>query len=40
MLDPIDVREFLLLSGAILAVLFAGAIVLAGMAPLFLPLCG
>src|SRR5688572_30241408 len=40
MLDPVDVREFLLLSGATLAALFAGAIVFAGIAPLFLPLCG
>jgi hypothetical protein len=40
MLDPIDVREFLLLGGVILAVLFAGAIVFAGIAPLFLPVCG
>jgi hypothetical protein len=32
-------REFLALSGALLAVLFTGAIILAGMSPFFLPLC-
>lgn len=38
-LDPPQTREFLVLGGAILAALFAGAIVLAGLSPLFLPLC-
>jgi hypothetical protein len=38
-LDPPQTREFLALSGATLAPLFAGAIVLAGISPLFLPLC-
>jgi hypothetical protein len=38
-LDPPQTREFLVLSGAILAPLFAGTIVLAGISPLFLPLC-
>jgi hypothetical protein len=38
--EAAHVREFLLLSGAVLAVLFAGAIVVAGIAPLFVPLCG
>ncbi|MDF3052256.1 MAG: hypothetical protein K0S19_361, partial [Geminicoccaceae bacterium] len=31
--------EFLALSGALLAVLFTGAILLAGVSPVFLPLC-
>ncbi len=38
-LDPPQVREFLVRSGAILAALFAGVIILSGMAPLFLPMC-
>ncbi|HEV8456383.1 MAG TPA: hypothetical protein VGQ24_15935 [Gemmatimonadales bacterium] len=38
-LDPPSTRGFLALNGAILAVLFAGAIVLAGISPLFLPMC-
>lgn len=38
-LDPANVREFVALSGAGLAALFAGAIVLTGIAPLFLPTC-
>jgi hypothetical protein len=32
-------QEFLALSGALLAVLFTGAILLAGVSPFFLPLC-
>jgi hypothetical protein len=39
LLEPAHVREFLLLSGAVLATLFAGAIVVTGIAPLFVPLC-
>jgi len=38
--EAAQVQEFLLLSGAVLAALFAGAIVFAGIAPLFVPLCG
>jgi hypothetical protein len=38
-LDPANVREFLALAGAALAALFAVAIVLTGIAPLFLPTC-
>jgi hypothetical protein len=38
-LDPGSVPEFLAISGAVLAVLFTGAIIMAGMSPLFLPLC-
>jgi hypothetical protein len=38
-LDPGPVPEFLAISGAVLAVLFTAAIVMAGMSPLFLPLC-
>jgi hypothetical protein len=38
-LDPPQTREFLALSGAMLAALFTGAIVLAGISPLFLPMC-
>jgi hypothetical protein len=33
------VPQFLAISGAVLAALFTGAIILAGMSPLFLPLC-
>jgi len=39
LLDPMRIRGFLTLSGVLMAVLFAGAIVLAGMSPLFLPMC-
>jgi hypothetical protein len=39
-LDPPQVRGFLVLSGALLAALFTGAIILSGIAPLFLPMCG
>jgi hypothetical protein len=38
--ESAHVREFLLFSGAVLAALFAGAIVVTGIAPLFVPLCG
>ena len=38
-LDPGPVPEFLAISGAVLAVLFTGAIIMAGMSPFFLPLC-
>jgi hypothetical protein len=38
-LDPGPVPEFLAVSGAVLAVLFAGAIIMAGISPFFLPLC-
>jgi hypothetical protein len=38
-LDPGPGPEFLAISGAVLAVLFTAAIVMAGMSPLFLPLC-
>jgi hypothetical protein len=38
-LDPGPVPEFLAISGAVLAVLFTAAIVMAGISPLFLPLC-
>lgn len=40
LLDPRRVHGFLTLSGAFLSILFAAAIVLAGMSPLFLPMCG
>jgi hypothetical protein len=39
LLDPMRIRGFLTLSGVLMAVLFAGAIILAGVSPLFLPLC-
>ena len=39
LLDTANVREFLALAGAALAALFAGAIVLTGVSPLFLPTC-
>ena len=38
-LDPAPVPEFLAISGSVLAVLFTGAIIMAGMSPFFLPLC-
>jgi hypothetical protein len=38
-LESANVREFLALVGAALAALFAGAIVLTGISPLFLPTC-
>jgi hypothetical protein len=38
--DLTQAREFLALSGALLAMLFTGAILLAGLSPLFLPMCG
>jgi hypothetical protein len=37
--DPTQAREFLALSGAIIAPLFVGAILLAGISPLLLPMC-
>lgn len=40
LLDPMRMRGFLTLSGVLMAVLFAGAIILAGMSPLLLPMCG
>jgi hypothetical protein len=40
LLDPRRMHGFLSLSGALLSILFAAAIVLAGMSPLFLPMCG
>jgi hypothetical protein len=40
LLDPIRMRGFLTLSGVLMAALFAGAIILAGMSPLLLPMCG
>lgn len=39
LLDPVRIRGFLTLSGVLMAVLFTGAIVLAGMSPLLLPMC-
>ena len=39
LLDPMRIRGFLTLSGVLMAVLFTGAIVLAGMSPLLLPMC-
>ena len=39
LLDPMRIRGFLSLSGVLLAVLFTGAIVLAGISPLLLPMC-
>jgi hypothetical protein len=38
-LDAFQTREFLTLSGVMLAPLFAGTIVLAGISPLFLSMC-
>lgn len=40
LLDTANVREFLALAGAAMAALFAAAIVLTGISPLFLPTCG
>ena len=40
LLDPTRIPGFLTLSGALLSILFAVAIVLAGMSPLILPMCG
>ena len=37
--DSANVREFLALTGAAMAALFAAAIVLTGISPLFLPTC-
>jgi hypothetical protein len=37
--DAVPTREFFLLSGVVLAVLFTGAIMLAGLSPLLLPMC-
>lgn len=39
LLDPQRIRGFLTLSGVLMAVLFAGAIILAGMSPFLLPMC-
>ena len=39
LLDPERVREFLALSGVVLAALFVAAIIMSGISPLFLPLC-
>jgi hypothetical protein len=39
LLDPMRIRGFLTLSGVLMAVLFTGAIILAGMSPLILPMC-
>jgi hypothetical protein len=39
-LDPRRMHGFLSLSGALLSILFVAAIVLAGLSPLFLPMCG
>jgi hypothetical protein len=39
LLDSANVREFLAIAGAALGALFAGAIVLTGISPLFLPTC-
>lgn len=38
-LDPPAVTGFLSVGGAMLAALFCGAIVITGIAPLFLPMC-
>ena len=39
-LDASRVRQFLVLGGALMAALFTGAIILSGIAPLFVPICG
>jgi hypothetical protein len=39
LLDVDHLREFLAFSGALLAALFVAAIIMAGISPLFLPLC-
>jgi hypothetical protein len=39
-LDPPESRAFIALGGALLSVLFAGAILMAGVSALFLPMCG
>jgi hypothetical protein len=39
LLDPVRIRGFLTLSGVLMAVLFTGAIILAGISPLLLPMC-
>jgi hypothetical protein len=38
--DLTQAVEFVVLSGALLAMLFTAAILLAGLSPLFLPMCG
>lgn len=40
LLDPMRMPGFLTLSGVLMGVLFAGIIILAGMSPLLLPMCG
>jgi hypothetical protein len=40
LLDSADVRDFLALAGVALSALFAAAIIMTGIAPLFLPTCG
>ena len=39
LLDPMRMRGFLTLSGVLMALLFTGAILLAGISPLLLPMC-
>jgi hypothetical protein len=39
LLDPVRIRGFLTLSGVLMSIQFAGAIILAGISPLFLSMC-
>ena len=39
LIDPVRIRGFLTLSGVLMALLFTGAIILAGISPFFLPMC-
>jgi hypothetical protein len=40
LLDPVRIRGFLVFSGVLMAPPFALVIILAGMSPLFAPMCG
>jgi hypothetical protein len=40
LLDPVRIRGFLIFSGVLMAPPFTLMIVLAGMSPLFVPMCG
>jgi hypothetical protein len=40
LLDPVRIRGFLVFSGVLMAPPFALMIILAGMSPLFAPMCG
>jgi hypothetical protein len=40
LVDPVRIRGFLVFSGVLMAPPFALVIILAGMSPLFAPMCG